>query len=107
MSPVEPLLKRTFSIVCNYFSIDTMLFYIAFFHFIYHSETDQLYKICTVLGTPDCTVWPEGMNLPRSNTFKFFQVKLNYHLGSLDVMFEALIVFFLTDSSKKLVGAYS
>nr|CAB3492483.1 unnamed protein product [Digitaria exilis] len=38
------------------------------------SETDQLYKICTVLGTPDCTVWPEGMYLPRSNTFKFFQI---------------------------------
>ncbi|CAN6321964.1 unnamed protein product [Urochloa humidicola] len=38
------------------------------------SETDQLYKICTVLGTPDCTVWPEGMNLPRSSTFNFFQI---------------------------------
>ncbi|KAL6638539.1 hypothetical protein ACP70R_023650 [Stipagrostis hirtigluma subsp. patula] len=38
------------------------------------SETDQLYKICTVLGTPDCTVWPEGMNLPRSSSFKFFQI---------------------------------
>ncbi|PWZ53351.1 hypothetical protein Zm00014a_013553 [Zea mays] len=37
------------------------------------SETDQLYKICTVLGTPDCTIWPEGMNLPRSCSFKFFQ----------------------------------
>lgn len=38
------------------------------------SETDQLYKICTVLGTPDCTIWPEGMNLPRSCSFKFFQI---------------------------------
>ncbi|PUZ36094.1 hypothetical protein GQ55_9G011900 [Panicum hallii var. hallii] len=38
------------------------------------SETDQLYKICTVLGTPDCTVWPEGMNLPRSSSFKYFQI---------------------------------
>lgn len=38
------------------------------------SETDQLYKICNVLGTPDCTVWPEGMNLPRSSSFKFFQI---------------------------------
>jgi len=38
------------------------------------SETDQLYKICTVLGTPDCTVWPEGMNLPGSSSFKFFQI---------------------------------
>lgn len=41
-----------------------------------YSETDQLYKICAVLGTPDHTVWPEGMNLPRSSSFNFFQVKL-------------------------------
>jgi protein kinase len=38
------------------------------------SETDQLYKICAVLGTPDHTVWPEGMNLPRSSSFNFFQI---------------------------------
>lgn len=38
------------------------------------SETDQLYKICTVLGTPDHSVWPEGMNLPRSSSFQFFQI---------------------------------
>ncbi|TVU44148.1 hypothetical protein EJB05_03582 [Eragrostis curvula] len=38
------------------------------------SETDQLYKICAVLGTPDYTVWPEGMNLPRSCSFNFFQI---------------------------------
>ncbi|GJM97236.1 hypothetical protein PR202_ga14147 [Eleusine coracana subsp. coracana] len=38
------------------------------------SETDQLYKICAVLGTPDYAVWPEGMNLPRSSSFKFFQI---------------------------------
>ncbi|KAJ0969166.1 hypothetical protein J5N97_022043 [Dioscorea zingiberensis] len=37
------------------------------------SETDQLHKICTVLGTPDCSIWPEGMNLLRANHFKFFQ----------------------------------
>jgi hypothetical protein len=51
-----------------------------------NSETDQLYKICTVLGTPDCTIWPEGMNLPRSCSFKFFQVNLSsiWTLGSLD-----------------------
>ncbi|CAM0878063.1 unnamed protein product [Alopecurus aequalis] len=38
------------------------------------TETDQLYKICTVLGTPDHSVWPEGMNLPRSSSFQFFQI---------------------------------
>lgn len=38
------------------------------------SETDQIYKICTVLGTPDSSIWPEGMNLPRSINFRFFQI---------------------------------
>lgn len=61
--------------ICNYFTIDIVWFNIA--SFVLNSETDQLYKICTVLGTPDCRVWPEGMNLPRSSSFKFFQVKLS------------------------------
>ncbi|XP_073004079.1 cyclin-dependent kinase F-3 isoform X2 [Typha latifolia] len=38
------------------------------------SETDQLYKICCVLGTPDATIWPEGMELPQSRNFKFLQI---------------------------------
>ncbi|PIA35925.1 hypothetical protein AQUCO_03400071v1 [Aquilegia coerulea] len=31
------------------------------------SESDQLFKICCVLGTPDWTILPEGMNLPSIN----------------------------------------
>ncbi|VAI40169.1 unnamed protein product [Triticum turgidum subsp. durum] len=38
------------------------------------TETDQVYKICAVLGTPDYSLWPEGMNLPRSSSFQFFQI---------------------------------
>lgn len=38
------------------------------------SETDQIYKICTVLGTPDDSIWPEGMNLSRSMNLRFFQI---------------------------------
>jgi protein kinase len=57
------------------------------------SETDQLYKICTVLGTPDCTVWPEGMNLPRSSSFKYFQVKSSTLWIRWIKCFQALIVF--------------
>lgn len=38
------------------------------------TETDQVYKICAVLGTPDHSLWPEGMNLPRSSSFQFFQI---------------------------------
>ncbi|KAK1307406.1 Cyclin-dependent kinase F-3 [Acorus calamus] len=35
------------------------------------SETDQIYKICCILGTPDCSTWPEGMNLSRVNNYTF------------------------------------
>ncbi|XP_058093385.1 cyclin-dependent kinase F-3 isoform X2 [Magnolia sinica] len=38
------------------------------------SETDQIYKICCVLGTPDYTTWPEGMNLSRLLNFRFSEV---------------------------------
>ncbi|KAJ6808077.1 cyclin-dependent kinase F-3 isoform X1 [Iris pallida] len=38
------------------------------------SEIDQIYKICTVLGTPNSSIWPEGMNLPRSFNFRLFQI---------------------------------
>lgn len=37
------------------------------------SEIDQIYRICTILGTPDNSVWPEGMVLERSVYFNFFQ----------------------------------
>ncbi|PKA47417.1 Cyclin-dependent kinase F-3 [Apostasia shenzhenica] len=38
------------------------------------SETDQLYKICAILGTPDGSTWPEGMDLSRAINFSFYQV---------------------------------
>ncbi|WOL03684.1 cyclin-dependent kinase F-3 isoform X3 [Canna indica] len=37
------------------------------------SEVDQIYRICAVLGTPDSSVWPEGMSLAHSMYFNFFQ----------------------------------
>lgn len=37
------------------------------------SETDQMYKICNVLGTPDGSIWPEGIELSRALGFNFFQ----------------------------------
>lgn len=35
------------------------------------SETDEIYKICSVLGTPDTQSWPEGLELARSLRFSF------------------------------------
>ncbi|KAG9446060.1 hypothetical protein H6P81_012188 [Aristolochia fimbriata] len=38
------------------------------------SEMDQIYKICAVLGSPDYTTWPEGMNLSQSLNFRFSEI---------------------------------
>jgi len=35
------------------------------------SEPDEIYKICSVLGTPTLQSWPEGMKLAQSMNFKF------------------------------------
>ncbi|XP_060535173.1 serine/threonine-protein kinase MAK-like [Cylas formicarius] len=35
------------------------------------TETDQLYKVCAVLGTPDKKTWPEGYRLAGAVGFKF------------------------------------
>ncbi|MQL69866.1 hypothetical protein Taro_002166 [Colocasia esculenta] len=36
------------------------------------SETDQIHKICYILGSPDYSTWPEGIKLSRSINFQFF-----------------------------------
>jgi hypothetical protein len=38
------------------------------------SEADQLYKICSVLGTPSQHTWPEGLQRAASIYFQFPQV---------------------------------
>ncbi|XP_030749308.1 serine/threonine-protein kinase dyf-5-like isoform X2 [Sitophilus oryzae] len=35
------------------------------------TETDQLYKICAIMGTPDKKKWPEGYQLAGAVGFKF------------------------------------
>lgn len=37
------------------------------------SESDQLYKICSVLGTPQAQQWPEGFKLASQINYKFPQ----------------------------------
>ena len=37
------------------------------------SEADQIYKICSVLGSPTHTNWPEGMKLASQMNFRFPQ----------------------------------
>lgn len=37
------------------------------------SEGDQLYKICSVLGTPTHSTWPEGMKLAAQMNYRFPQ----------------------------------
>ena len=35
------------------------------------SEIDQIYKICSVLGTPASQDWPQGHTLAANMSFKF------------------------------------
>jgi male germ cell-associated kinase len=35
------------------------------------SEPDQLFKLCSVLGTPSAKTWPEGVKLAAAMNFKF------------------------------------
>jgi serine/threonine protein kinase len=38
-----------------------------------NSEIDEIFKICSVLGTPDKRDWPEGYQLAQAMNFKFPQ----------------------------------
>jgi len=38
------------------------------------SEADEIFKICTVLGTPTQQNWPEGLKLAQKMNFKFPQI---------------------------------
>ena len=38
-----------------------------------NSEIDEIFKICSVLGTPDAREWPEGFKLAAGMNFKFPQ----------------------------------
>ena len=37
------------------------------------SEPDEIYKVCSVLGTPDEKTWPEGLKLASAMNFQFPQ----------------------------------
>ncbi|KAL0209076.1 hypothetical protein P9112_011663 [Eukaryota sp. TZLM1-RC] len=39
------------------------------------SEVDQIYKICSVLGVPTASTWPEGLRLASAMNFKFPSIK--------------------------------
>lgn len=38
------------------------------------SEVDELFKVCSVLGTPTSAIWPEGTKLANAMSFKFPQM---------------------------------
>ena len=38
-----------------------------------NSEIDEVFKICSVIGTPDKRDWPEGFKLAAAMNFKFPQ----------------------------------
>jgi hypothetical protein len=36
-----------------------------------HSQADELYKICSIMGTPTQQSWPEGLKLAAAMNFRF------------------------------------
>ncbi len=46
------------------------------------SESDELFRICSVMGTPSSQLWPEGYKLASNLNYKFPQVAKT-PLGSL------------------------
>jgi protein kinase len=46
------------------------------------SEADELYKICSILGTPNQRTWPEGLQLAASIGFQFPQCE-SIHLSEV------------------------
>lgn len=39
------------------------------------SEVDQIYKICSIIGSPNHQTWPEGLRLAASMNYQFPQLK--------------------------------
>eukprot|EP00798_Chlamydomonas_sp_ICE-L_P015464 gene15464-21548_t len=37
------------------------------------SEADEIYKICSIMGTPTASTWPEGLKLAAAMNFRFPQ----------------------------------
>ncbi|XVF52118.1 hypothetical protein PTKIN_Ptkin04bG0239100 [Pterospermum kingtungense] len=46
------------------------------------SEADEIYKICSVIGTPTKDLWPDGLNLARAINYQFPQFT-GVHLSML------------------------
>ncbi|KAK3879244.1 hypothetical protein Pcinc_016174, partial [Petrolisthes cinctipes] len=63
------------------------------------SEIDQIFKICSVIGTPDKRDWPEGYSLAQQMNFKFPQFSAT-PLASLIPSASAEAVQIMTDMLK-------
>lgn len=49
-----------------------IMFTYIFFCFL--SEADEIYKICSILGTPNKNIWAEGLQLADGISYQFPQV---------------------------------
>lgn len=50
------------------------------------SETDEIFKICAVMGSPTHTSWPEGMRLAANMNFKFPNVCTLYSHANINFL---------------------
>ncbi|KAJ7558175.1 hypothetical protein O6H91_04G027300 [Diphasiastrum complanatum] len=75
------------------------------------SEADQIYKVCSVLGSPTYHTWPEGMKLAASMNFRFPQVSPTTLCGLLPTASAAAIdlisALFQWDPNKRPTAAQS
>ena len=66
-------LKLNFQNVCKLLKTSKFTDTISRPLFPGNSEIDEIFKICSVLGTPDSREWPEGFKLAAGMNFKFPQ----------------------------------
>lgn len=52
------------------------------------SEADEIYKICSVIGSPTKDTWADGLNLARAINYQFPEVSLTFiHLVHFETHF--------------------
>lgn len=59
---------------------------VIFLHGYAFSEADEIYKICSVIGSPTMESWADGLKLARDINYQFPQVTffyLAYLVGNL------------------------
>ncbi len=71
--------------MCSLVSLDVLVSHYGFYYTA-SSETDEIYKICSVIGTPNHKTWAVGMKLAAYMNFRFLQVCLLMRLATFQAL---------------------